>query len=321
MSAVLASARRTLQIEADAVYAAKSRLGREFEEAAQCILAAHGRVVVTGMGKSGLIGRKIAATLASTGTPAFFMHPAEASHGDLGMVTSQDVVLALSSSGETQEILSLLPMLKRFDIPLIALVGRSGSTLGEQADIYLDSRIEAEACPLNLAPTASTTVALALGDALALALLEQRGFTPQDFAQFHPGGSLGKRLFLRVCDIMHTGQGIPVTSVAAGMHEALLEMTAKGLGMTAVLDSSQRLVGIITDGDLRRALDRNLDFYTTAPEELMTPDPYTIRPEELAARGLQLMQENAINGLLVLDEDHQLVGAFNTHDLLRAGVA
>ncbi len=320
MSAVLTSARRTLQIEADAVYAAKARLGREFEEAAQCILTAHGRVVVTGMGKSGLIGRKIAATLASTGTPAFFMHPAEASHGDLGMVTSQDVVLALSSSGETQEILGLLPMLKRFDIPLIALVGRSGSTLGEQADVYLDSRIEAEACPLNLAPTASTTVALALGDALALALLEQRGFTPQDFAQFHPGGSLGKRLFLRVCDIMHTGQGIPVTSVAAGMHEALLEMTSKGLGMTAVLDSSERLVGIITDGDLRRALDRNLDFYTTTPEELMTPEPYTTRPEELAARGLQLMQEKAINGLLVLDEDHQLVGAFNMHDLLRAGV-
>ncbi|HKJ70143.1 MAG TPA: KpsF/GutQ family sugar-phosphate isomerase [Gammaproteobacteria bacterium] len=320
MSGVLDSARRTLAIEADALKAAEERLDGTFEQAVAAILAAQGRLVVTGMGKSGLIGRKIAATLSSTGTPSFFMHPAEGSHGDLGMVTGQDVVLAISSSGETQEVVALLPLLQRLNIPLVAMVGRTDSTLGRRADVVLDISVTTEACPMNLAPTASTTVTLALGDALAVALLEERGFTAEDFARFHPGGSLGKQLLLRISDLMHTGEGVPRVGADAPMREALLEMTAKRLGMTAVVDADHRLVGLITDGDLRRALDEEMDMHAVTAGEAMTPDPFTIGPDELAARGLQQMEDRAINGLLVVDEQGQVVGALNMHDFLRAGV-
>jgi len=320
VSGVLDSARRTLAIEADALKAAEERLDGTFEQAVAAILAAQGRLVVTGMGKSGLIGRKIAATLSSTGTPSFFMHPAEGSHGDLGMVTGQDVVLAISSSGETQEVVALLPLLQRLNIPLVAMVGRTDSTLGRRADVVLDISVTTEACPMNLAPTASTTVTLALGDALAVALLEERGFTAEDFARFHPGGSLGKQLLLRISDLMHTGEGVPRVGADAPMREALLEMTAKRLGMTAVVDADHRLVGLITDGDLRRALDEEMDMHAVTAGEAMTPDPFTIGPDELAARGLQQMEDRAINGLLVVDEQGQVVGALNMHDFLRAGV-
>jgi arabinose-5-phosphate isomerase len=320
MSQVLDNARRTLAIEADALHAAEARLDGAFEQAVATILGAQGRLVVTGMGKSGLIGRKIAATLASTGTPSFFMHPAEGSHGDLGMVTSQDVVLAISSSGETQEVVALLPLLQRLNIPLIAMVGRADSTLGTRAEVVLDISVTTEACPMNLAPTASTTVTLALGDALAVALLEERGFTPEDFARFHPGGSLGKQLLLHIRDLMHTGDGVPKVHRGAAMREALLEMTHKRLGMTAVVDDDERLLGLITDGDLRRALDEEMDLHAVTAGEAMTPDPFTIGPNELAARGLQQMEDRAINGLLVVDDHGRVVGALNMHDFLRAGV-
>ncbi|KPV41035.1 hypothetical protein AN478_03670 [Thiohalorhabdus denitrificans] len=320
MSRALDNARRTLAIEADAIRAAERSLDGAFERTTELILGSQGRVVVTGMGKSGLIGRKIAATLASTGTPAFFMHPAEGSHGDLGMVTRQDVVLAISSSGETQEVVALLPLLQRLKVPLVAMVGRLDSTLGSRSDAVLDISVETEACPMNLAPTASTTVTLALGDALAVALLEERGFTPEDFARFHPGGSLGKRLLLHIRDLMHTDDDIPRVPTTASMREALLEMTSKRLGMTAVEDGEGRLAGLITDGDLRRALDEEMDLLATTAGEAMTPDPHTIGPDELAARGLQFMEEKAINGLLVVDGDHCVVGALNMHDFLRAGV-
>ena len=320
MSRIREAARRTLQIEADALTAAEQRLDGEFERAVELILGSQGRLVVTGMGKSGLIGRKIAATLASTGTPSFFMHPAEGSHGDLGMVTRQDVVLAISSSGETGEVVSLLPLLQRLDVPLIAMVGRRESTLGSSAAAILDIGVATEACPMNLAPTASTTVTLALGDALSVALLEERGFTEEDFARFHPGGSLGKRLLLHIRDLMHTGEAVPRVPATASMREALLEMTAKRLGMTAVEDDDGRLLGLITDGDLRRALDHGLDLQTTTAGDAMTPDPHTIGPDALAARGLQFMEDKAINGLLVVDDDRRVVGALNMHDFLRAGV-
>ena len=320
MSRILENARQTLRIEADALQEAEARLDQGFEEAVQTILASKGRLVVTGMGKSGLIGRKIAATLASTGTPSFFMHPAEGSHGDLGMVTGQDVVLAISSSGETQEVVALLPLLQRLDTKVIAMVGRADSTLGQRSDAILDISVTNEACPMNLAPTASTTVTLALGDALAVALLEERGFTPEDFARFHPGGSLGKQLLLRISDLMHTGEEVPSIHQGAPMREALIEMTAKRLGMTAVVDDSDRLVGLITDGDLRRALDEAMDLHAVTAGEAMTPDPFTIGPDELAARGLQYMEDRSINGLLVVDVGKRVVGALNMHDFLRAGV-
>lgn len=320
MSRILDNARRTLSIEAEALQEAEARLDGAFEEAVRVILDSPGRLVVTGMGKSGLIGRKIAATLASTGTPSFFMHPAEGSHGDLGMVTGQDVVLAISSSGETQEVVALLPLLQRLDTKVIAMVGRADSTLGKRSDAFLDISVTTEACPMNLAPTASTTVTLALGDALAVALLEERGFTPEDFARFHPGGSLGKQLLLHISDLMHSGDGIPKVSRDAPMREALLEMTDKRLGMTAVVDADDRLVGLITDGDLRRALDEEMDLHAVTAGEAMTPDPFTIGPDELAARGLQYMEDRSINGLLVVDTGNRVVGALNMHDFLRAGV-
>jgi arabinose-5-phosphate isomerase len=272
------------------------------------------------MGKSGHIGGKIAATLASTGTPAFFVHPGEASHGDLGMITPGDVVLAISNSGETTEILTILPIIKRMGVKLVAMTGRKDSSLARQADVVLEVSVAKEACPLNLAPTASTTAALAMGDALAVALYRARGFTREDFARTHPAGQLGRRLLLYVSDIMHTGEGIPLVGVDASLREALLEMTGKGLGMTGVVDTSGRLVGILTDGDLRRLLQRGVDVYTAQVAEVMTRQPKVTRPDRLAAEIVAFMQAERINGVFVVDDDGRVLGALNMHDLLRAGV-
>jgi arabinose-5-phosphate isomerase len=312
--------REALRIEARAVAALVDRLGDDFGRACRMLLACTGRVVVSGMGKSGHVGGKIAATLASTGTPAFFLHPAEASHGDLGMVTRGDVVLAISYSGETVELLTILPLFKRMDARLIAMTGNSSSTLAREADVHLDVSVPAEACPLNLAPTASTTAALAMGDALAVALLKHRGFTEADFARSHPGGTLGRRLLLHVADVMRRGKDLPIVRPETPLTEGLLEMSRKRLGLTAVVDGSDRVVGIFTDGDLRRALDRDLDVHATTMADVMTSGPRSIGPGELAAEAVLMMEKHAVNGLLVLDESGRLVGALNVHDLLRAGV-
>ena len=310
-----------LNTEAAAISALTRRLDQNFHHACEKILASPGRIVVTGMGKSGHIGNKIAATLASTGTPAFFMHPGEASHGDLGMITPEDSVIALSNSGETDEIKLLLPLLKRLGIPLIALTGNPASTLARSADIHLDVSVEKEACPLGLAPTSSTTAALAMGDALAVAVLEARGFTEEDFALSHPGGNLGRRLLLRVSDIMHVGDAVPLVDADATLKETLLEMTAKGLGMAGVVDSRERnLVGIYTDGDLRRTFEKAPDFETARVADHMTANCITIGSERIASEALKLMHDKKINALMVVDENHQVQGALNMHDLLRAGV-
>ncbi|EGV52128.1 KpsF/GutQ family sugar-phosphate isomerase [Candidatus Endoriftia persephone] len=309
-----------IETEADAVTALAGRIDTAFERACTFILDCRGRVVVTGMGKSGHIGSKIAATLASTGSPAFFVHPGEASHGDLGMITPQDVVLALSNSGETGELLTILPLIKRLGAPLIAMTGNPSSTLAREANVHLDVGVDKEACPLGLAPTASTTVALVMGDALAVALLETRGFTAEDFALSHPGGSLGRRLLLHVGDIMHRDQAIPKVAANASLQQALIEMSEKGLGMTAVVDAEQRLIGIFTDGDLRRTLNRPLNIRDTLVSEVMTPHGATVPAEMLAAEALQIMDEKKINGFFVVDAAARLIGAFNMHDLLRAGV-
>jgi arabinose-5-phosphate isomerase len=278
-------------------------------------------VVVSGLGKSGHIARKIAATLASTGTPAFFVHPGEASHGDLGMITPKDVVLALSNSGETDELLTILPLLRRQGIPLIAMSGNDSSSLARLADVHLDVSVPTEACPLGLAPTASTTAALAMGDALAVALLEARGFTSDDFARSHPAGSLGRRLLLHIADVMHTGDKVPSVQLSATMSEALVEMTRKGLGMTAVVDADGRLAGVFTDGDLRRALDdEDIDLRSTALASLMTAHPKTIGADKLAVDAARLMEDHKIHALLVVDGENRVVGALNIHDLLRARV-
>jgi arabinose-5-phosphate isomerase len=306
--------------EAQAIQALVERIDERFEQACKMILTCQGRVVVTGMGKSGHIGNKIAATLASTGTPAFFMHPGEASHGDLGMITAQDLVIALSNSGETAEITTLLPLLKRLKVPLISLTGNPSSTLAEFADINLDVAVEKEACPLGLAPTSSTTASLAMGDALAVAMLQARGFTEQDFALSHPGGSLGRRLLLRVSDIMHTGEAIPVVPKSATLKQALLEITNKGLGMTAITDTRSKLLGIFTDGDLRRTLDTQADIQTAMITEHMTANCVTIQAEQIASDALTLMDEKKINALIVTDKNGQIQGALNMHDLLRAGI-
>lgn len=319
-SDILDLARRTLDIEAEAVSALKSRLDEGLVRAVDILLACKGRVVVTGMGKSGHIGNKIASTLASTGTPSFFMHPAEASHGDLGMITSQDVVLALSNSGESPEIIAILPLIKRRGARLITMTGRPDSTMAQEADIHLDAAVAQEACPHNLAPTASTTAALALGDALAVAALYARGFTAEDFARTHPGGALGRRLLVHVRDVMHAGDALPVVQEGTPFKAALLEMTRKKLGMTAVLDSSGSLTGVFTDGDLRRCLDRDMDMVSTRVEEVMTRSPKTISEDALAAEAARFMEERQINGLLAVDAAGRLSGAFNMHDLLRAGV-
>jgi len=285
------------------------------------MLACEGRIVVTGMGKSGHIGNKIAATLASTGSPAFFMHPGEASHGDLGMITARDVVVALSNSGETDEILTILPLLKRMKVPLITLTGNPKSRLATAADVNLDVSVEKEACPLGLAPTASTTAALAMGDALAISLLEERGFTADDFALSHPGGRLGRRLLLHISDIMHSGPAIPEVTAEATLGQALLEMSNKGLGMTTIVDADHRLLGVFTDGDLRRLMDHtHVDVHNMQVADHMTANPKHARANMLAAEALQLMDQYKINALPVVDEDNTVVGAINMHDLLRAGV-
>lgn len=314
------SALRTIQLEQAAIADLAGRIDDSFVQACQLILDCPGRVVVVGMGKSGHIGRKIAATLASTGTPSFFVHPAEASHGDMGMITASDVVLALSNSGTTSEIVTLLPLIKRLDIPLISMTGNPQSVLAQSATVSLDAGVEKEACPLNLAPTSSTTVTLVLGDALALALLEARGFTPEDFAFSHPGGALGRRLLLKVEHVMHSGDELPAVSRGVPLREALLEMTRKSLGMTLILDTDSTLAGIFTDGDLRRALDRGLDTRSATIDEVMTVGGKTARPDMLAAEALKIMQDFKINSLPVVDADNQAIGALNMHDLLRAGV-
>ena len=312
--------RAVIELEAEALSALVPRLNADFARACRLILDSPGRVVVTGMGKSGHIGGKIAATLASTGTPAFFVHPGEAQHGDLGMIQPQDVVIAISNSGETGEILTILPIIKRMGAKLIALTGNPKSSLAQQADAHLDAGVAKEACPLNLAPTSSTTAALALGDALAVALLKTRNFTPEDFARSHPGGKLGRRLLLYVRDVMHSGDRIPLVPDTASLREALLEMTGKGLGMTGVLDATGKLAGIYTDGDLRRTLNKGADVYNAKISDVMTRNPKTCRADQLAAEIVQLMEKHNINGLMVVDADQRVQGALNMHDLLRAGV-
>jgi len=317
---LLALARRVLDIESRAVDQLKSQLDGSFAAACNLCLATKGRVVVTGMGKSGHIGRKISATLASTGTPSFFVHPAEASHGDLGMITPNDLLLAVSYSGETEEVVTILPLIKRMGAQLISMTGKPGSTLAKAADAHLDVHVDEEACPLNLAPTASTTATLAMGDALAVALLESRGFTAEDFALSHPSGSLGKRLVLRVADVMHTGDQIPSVNGDVRLSEGLMEMTRKSLGMTAIVDHDNRLLGIFTDGDLRRALDAAIDVHKTAMKSVMHSDCKVTGPDVLAAEAVRIMEENKITGLLVTDDQDRLIGALNIHDLFRAGV-
>ena len=309
-----------IETELSAVQALKARMDDSFVKACELILACEGRVVVTGMGKSGHIGNKMAATLASTGTPAFFVHPGEASHGDLGMITPKDVVIALSNSGETGEILTIVPIIKRLAVPMISITGKPDSTLATQADINLRAEVEKEACPLGLAPTSSTTVALVLGDALAVALLDARGFTEEDFALSHPGGSLGRRLLLHVKDIMHTGNDIPMVDESASLRDALLEITQKNLGMTAIVDPHKKVLGIFTDGDLRRTLDKNIDIHTSMIKDVMTANCKTTQQHLLAAEALTQMQQSTINAMLVVDESNTLIGALNMHDLLRAGV-
>lgn len=313
-------ARQVLSIEAKAVEALIGRLDDKFTSALQLILHCRGRVVVSGMGKSGHIARKIASTMASTGTPAFFVHPGEASHGDLGMITADDVLIALSNSGESPELLTILPIVKRRGAKLIAMTGNPASSMAREADVHLDVSVAQEACPLGLAPTASTTAALALGDALAIALLDVRGFGAEDFARSHPGGALGRRLLVHVNDLMHSGDALPKVPETALLTEALLEMSRKGLGMTAVVGDADRLIGLFTDGDLRRALDKTLDIRAAKVAEVMTHNPRTIGPDKLAAEAVQMMDQHKINGLLVVDADGRLVGALNMHDLLRAGV-
>lgn len=312
--------RAVIETETAAVAELAGRIDASFAAACRHILDCRGRTVVIGMGKSGHIGGKIAATLASTGSPAFFVHPGEANHGDLGMITSSDVVLALSNSGETDEIVSLLPMIKRLGVPLIALTGNPRSTLARNATVSLDVSVAREACPLGLAPTASTTAALAMGDAIAIALLEARGFGASDFALSHPGGSLGRRLLLRVCDVMHTGDAMPRVGADTLLAEALVEMTHKGLGTTAIVDDDNRVLGVFTDGDVRRMLDAGADVRRTSVGSVMTRGGKAIGPDALAAEALQMMETHKINALLVTDADQRLLGVLNMHDLLRARV-
>lgn len=311
---------QVIRTEAAAIAALESRVDESFVNACRLMLACEGRVVVTGMGKSGHIGRKIAATLASAGTPAFFMHPGEASHGDMGMITDRDVVLAMSNSGETGEILKILPLIKSLGVPLIALTGNEHSHMAREADVFIDVSVEQEACPLNLAPTASTTATLAMGDALAIALLEARGFGADDFARSHPGGRLGRRLLMRIDDIMHTGDAVPWVEESALVSEALLEMTRKSLGMTAVVDAHRRAIGIFADSDLRRVLDSSLDPGRTRIHEVMTRSVFKIQKSMLAAKVLKIMEQEDINQVLVVDGDGRLEGALNMHDLLRASL-
>ncbi|GAB2904718.1 KpsF/GutQ family sugar-phosphate isomerase [Paraburkholderia jirisanensis] len=311
----LALARNVLDIEADAVRALRDQLDDGFVEAIGFILGCRGRVVVSGIGKSGHIARKLAATFASTGTPAFFVHPAEASHGDLGMITADDVFIAMSNSGESEELIAILPLIKRLGAKLIAMTGKPGSSLAKIADVHLNSGVSKEACPMNLAPTASTTAALALGDALAVAVLEERGFGPDDFARSHPGGTLGRRLLTYVHDVMRTGDQLPKVTPDATVRDALFQLTAKRMGMTAIVDADERVKGIFTDGDLRRVLERSGDFRELSIGEVMTPNPRAIGPDRLAVEAVELMERYRINQMLVVDEAGKLIGALNMHDL------
>ncbi|MEN9904575.1 MAG: hypothetical protein RLZZ555_1140 [Pseudomonadota bacterium] len=317
---MLALARDTLTIESQAIDAAAGRLGDSFVQAVRLALQCSGRLVVTGMGKSGHVGRKIAATLASTGTPAMFVHPAEASHGDLGMITRDDVVLAISNSGESEELTAILPLIKRMGVPLLAMTGRPGSSLGRHADVVLDASVEKEACPHNLAPTASTTVQLALGDAFAVALLSARGFRPDDFARSHPGGALGRKLLTLVSDVMRPAEQTPRVGLQASLSEMMREISAKGLGATAVVDGAGLPVGIFTDGDLRRLIEAGTDLRSVTAERVMHPQPRSLRPDAMAVEAAQLMETHRVNSLLVVDADGRLCGALNSNDLMRAKV-
>ncbi|WP_415892230.1 KpsF/GutQ family sugar-phosphate isomerase [Neptuniibacter sp. PT8_73] len=316
----LGSARRTIQLEAEAVSDLVSHLDENFIRACELMFQCTGRIIVTGMGKSGHIGKKIAATLASTGSPSFFVHPGEASHGDLGMITSNDVVIALSNSGETAEVVTIIPLLKRMKAPLISITANADSTLSTASDANLHIGVEKEACPLGLAPTSSTTTQLVLGDALAIALLEARGFSAEDFAFSHPGGSLGRKLLLKVSDIMHADQDVPEVESGTLLQEALIEVTRKRLGMTTIVDKYGKLLGIFTDGDLRRALDQNVDLKNTTIDDVMTRQGTTVSSETLAAECLHIMEAKKINALIVTDELNRPIGALNMHDLLKAGV-
>lgn len=314
------SARRTVEIEHQAVAALGKRIDDTFVQACTLLLNCRGRVIVTGMGKSGHIAKKIAATLASTGTPAFFVHPGEASHGDLGMITRQDAVIAISYSGNSEEIIRLLPLIKRLGVPIISMTGKKRSPLGDEAEVNLDISVACEACPLALAPTASTTATLVMGDALAIALLEARGFTAEDFALSHPGGTLGRKLLLRVSDMMHAGSAIPRVSATTPMPQALLEMTRKGFGMTTVVNEQDELLGVYTDGDLRRSIDQGADLAVAEVGTLMSARPKTVEPQTLAAEALKIMEDNKITALVVLDQGRHPLGIVHMHDILRAGI-
>ena len=320
MTDFITSGLRTVEMEAQAVSQLTPRINQNFVLACETILACQGRVVVTGMGKSGHIGNKIAATLASTGTPAFFVHPGEASHGDLGMITKTDVVIAISNSGSTSEVTRLLPLIVRLGIPLISMTGDVNSPLSQAACAHLDVSVTTEACPLNLAPTTSTTVSLVMGDALAIALLEARGFSAEDFAFSHPGGTLGRKLLLRVCDIMHKDDDVPKVMIDQPLQDALLEMTQKGFGMTTVISKDKKLLGIFTDGDLRRAIDKKVNISTITMADVMSPNPKTIRQNILAVEALTIMESAAITALVVEDENGHPTGVLHLHDILRAGV-
>ena len=318
---ILAVAKRVLKVEAEAVLSLMDKLTNEFEKVVEIIYGCKGRVIVTGIGKSGLVGKKIAATLASTGTPAFFMHPAEASHGDLGMVTSEDVVIAISNSGETEEIIGLIPFLKRFNVTLISMTGNLQSTLSKASETGLDVSVREEACPLGIVPTASTTATLAMGDAVAIALLIKRGFKEEDFASFHPRGSLGKKLFIKVKDLMHTGDALPLVSSIAPMTKAVVEMSSKRLGVAVVVDGNGKILGIITDGDLRRGIERwGKSFFNMNAGEVMTKNPKTISEEELAAKALSIMEQYSITSLVVSDADQKTKGIIHLHDILKQGI-
>ena len=318
---ILDIARKVLMIEADAVLALTQKLDSGFEKAIDIISASKGRIVITGMGKSGLVGKKIAATLSSTGTPSFFMHPAEASHGDLGMVTADDVIIAISNSGETEEIISLIPFLKRFNVTLISLTGNPGSTLARASDVNLDISVREEACTLGIVPTASTTATLAMGDAVAVALLTKRGFREEDFAFFHPRGSLGKKLFVRVKDLMHSGDSLPLTSPAASLTEAVMEISSKRLGTTVIVGTDRKILGVITDGDVRRGIGKwGKAFFDMHAHDVMTRNPKTVSAHELAAKVLGIMEKHSITSLIVADEVNSIVGVIHLHDILKQGI-
>lgn len=321
MDNILDIAKRVLKIEADAVSALTEKLNSNFEKAVEIIFNSKGRVVVTGMGKSGLVGKKIAATLASTGTPAFFMHPAEASHGDLGMVTADDVIIAISNSGETEELVGLIPFLKRFNVSLISMAGNADSTLSKAADVTLDISVKEEACPMGVVPTASTTATMAMGDALAVVLLTKRGFKEEDFASFHPGGSLGKKLFIKVKDLMHTGDALPIVSPDILMIEATVEISSKRLGVTIVADNDNKILGIVTDGDLRRGIEKwGKPFFDMKAGEVMTKNPKTISEDELAVKALSIMEKHSITSIVVPDDNGRAKGIIHLHDILRQGI-